>query len=57
MAKNRNQNRPQRDRQDERSHPAGEAQEPQHKGTVAEEHMMPAATRVARKQQKKFGHN
>ncbi|BBA96749.1 hypothetical protein RVR_2196 [Actinacidiphila reveromycinica] len=57
MAKNRNQNRPQRDRQDERSHPAGEAQEQHGRSAQAEEHMMPASTRVARKQQKKFGHN
>ncbi|SEF63639.1 hypothetical protein SAMN05216223_101574 [Actinacidiphila yanglinensis] len=60
MAKNRNQNRPQRDHHDERSNqanPANEAHEQHSKSALAEEHVMPAATHVARKQQKKFGHN
>lgn len=57
MAKNKNQNRPQREQHDERSNQPGEAQEQHSKSALAEEHMMPASTHVARKQQKKFGHN
>ncbi len=58
MAKNKNQNRQQRAQQDERSgNPAMESQEHAPRAAAADDHGMPAASRVARKQQKKFGHN
>jgi hypothetical protein len=57
VAKNRNQNRPQRDRQEERSGQGADSPQEHGKSTLTEEHVMPAATHVARKQQKKFGHN
>ncbi|WP_328462932.1 hypothetical protein [Streptomyces sp. NBC_00448] len=57
MAKNKNQNRPQREQHDERSNQAGENQEQHSKSALAEEHMMPSSTHAPRKQQKKFGHN
>lgn len=59
MAKNKNQNRQHDDQQqsDERSNQAAEPQEQSDKSTMGEEHIMPASTHVARKQQKRFGHN
>ena len=58
MAKNRNQsqNRQRDQRHDQQRNSAAEAQE-QAKSHQAEEHTMPAATQVSRKQQKRFGHN
>jgi hypothetical protein len=55
VAKNKNQNR-RRDQRDERRHPAAEPQE-HVPDTAAQEHGMPAATQVTRRQQKRFGHN
>lgn len=58
MAKNKNQNRHQRAQQDERSgNPPMEPQEQAPRAVPAEDHGMPATGRVARRQQKKFGHN
>jgi hypothetical protein len=59
VAKNKNQNRQreqhdQHERQDQRS---GEGMEPQERGAMTEQHVMPAAPQSARKGQKKFGHN
>jgi hypothetical protein len=56
VAKNKNQNR-KREQHDQRT---GEGMEPQDtaKSPIAgDDHMMPAATPVTRKQQKRFGHN
>jgi hypothetical protein len=55
VAKNKNQNR-QREQRNERRSPATEGQE-HASGPMAEDHMMPAATQTARRQQKRFGHN
>ncbi|SEN68828.1 hypothetical protein [Actinacidiphila rubida] len=57
MAKNKNNQNRQREQHDHRSDPATEAQEPVKTAVGGEEHGMPAATPVARKQQKRFGHN
>jgi hypothetical protein len=61
VAKNKNQNRQQheerRDSGDQHANPAAEPQEQSGKSGMAEEHIMPAATHSARKQQKRFGHN
>ncbi|SDN72539.1 hypothetical protein [Actinacidiphila guanduensis] len=60
MAKNRNQNRQQHDQQhDQRERRSERAGEPQERaaGTMTEERVMPSATEVTRKQQKRFGHN
>ena len=58
MAKNRNQNRPQRDQQqrDQRREPGMEPQDPQ-RGGSGEERPMPSGPQVTHKQQKRFGHN
>ncbi|WP_328912879.1 MULTISPECIES: hypothetical protein [unclassified Streptomyces] len=57
MAKNKNQNRQRGHEQDrQRESSSGESQD-QAKSSIPEEHVMPAATTVPRKQQKKFGHN
>jgi hypothetical protein len=57
VAKNKNNQNRQREQHDQRSNPATEAQEPVKTGAGGEEHGMPAATQVSRKQQKRFGHN
>lgn len=57
MAKNKNQNRQRGHEQDrQRESSSGESQD-QAKSSIPDEHVMPAATTVPRKQQKKFGHN
>lgn len=58
MAKNKNQNRQQRDQQqrDQRREPGMESQEPA-RGGSAEERVMPSGPQVTHKQQKRFGHN
>jgi hypothetical protein len=55
VAKNKNQNR-KREQHDQRS---GEGTEPQDtvQSPISEDRMMPAATQVTRKQNKRFGHN
>jgi hypothetical protein len=59
VAKNKNQNRQHNEQQrgDQHANPAAEPQEQSDKSGMAEEHIMPAATHSARKQQKRFGHN
>jgi hypothetical protein len=58
VAKNRNQNENRRpeQHQDQQRNSATEPQEHE-RSHQAEEHMMPAAPPVSRKQQKRFGHN
>jgi len=58
VAKNKNQNR-KREQSEQRGQRSGETMEPQDtaKSAIAEDHMMPAATQVTRKQNKRFGHN